>query len=43
MSGTPVRSHLPPPLLGQHTQEVLQEWLGLGEERLGQLKEGKVT
>ncbi|MEZ0307613.1 MAG: CaiB/BaiF CoA transferase family protein [Ramlibacter sp.] len=42
MSATPVRTQLPPPLLGQHTQEVLREWLGLGEERLGPLKEGKV-
>jgi crotonobetainyl-CoA:carnitine CoA-transferase CaiB-like acyl-CoA transferase len=27
MSVTPVRTELPPPLLGQHTQTVLQEWL----------------
>ena len=28
MSETPTRQFLPPPMLGQHTQEVLQEWLG---------------
>jgi crotonobetainyl-CoA:carnitine CoA-transferase CaiB-like acyl-CoA transferase len=28
MSATPVRTEFPPPLLGQHTQTVLQEWLG---------------
>ena len=27
MGETPVRQHLPPPMLGQHTQEVLDEWL----------------
>lgn len=27
MNETPVRQHLPPPMLGQHTQEVLDEWL----------------
>jgi crotonobetainyl-CoA:carnitine CoA-transferase CaiB-like acyl-CoA transferase len=28
MSQTPVRQDLPPPLLGQHTEEVLSEVLG---------------
>ena len=28
MSETPVRQDLPPPMLGQHTQEVLKDWLG---------------
>ena len=33
MSETPVRQHLPPPLLGQHTQEVLDQWLGTPAKR----------
>jgi crotonobetainyl-CoA:carnitine CoA-transferase CaiB-like acyl-CoA transferase len=37
LSGTPVRTDLPPPLLGQHTQEVLVEVLGWGEDRVAQL------
>jgi crotonobetainyl-CoA:carnitine CoA-transferase CaiB-like acyl-CoA transferase len=28
MSATPVRYRLAPPLLGQHTGEVLAQWLG---------------
>jgi len=28
MSETPVRQDFPPPMLGQHTQQVLSEWLG---------------
>jgi crotonobetainyl-CoA:carnitine CoA-transferase CaiB-like acyl-CoA transferase len=39
---TPVRADLPPPLLGEHTQQVLQQLLGYGPEELGRLKEGKV-
>jgi crotonobetainyl-CoA:carnitine CoA-transferase CaiB-like acyl-CoA transferase len=28
MSETPVRQDFPPPMLGQHTEQVLFEWLG---------------
>ena len=28
MSETPVRQHLPPPTLGEHTLQVLNDWLG---------------
>ncbi len=33
LSATPVRNDLPPPLLGEHTAEVLADWLGAGEPR----------
>lgn len=39
---TPVRTDLPPPLLGEHTQQVLQQLLGYGPAELGRLEEGKV-
>jgi crotonobetainyl-CoA:carnitine CoA-transferase CaiB-like acyl-CoA transferase len=38
MSKTPVRHHLPPPTLGQHTHEVLAEVLGWSPEKLGPLR-----
>jgi crotonobetainyl-CoA:carnitine CoA-transferase CaiB-like acyl-CoA transferase len=38
LSATPVRQELPPPLLGQHTDEVLRELLGWPDERLANLK-----
>lgn len=37
LSLTPVRSDLPPPLLGQHTAEVLSEWLGIDDAGLSGL------
>lgn len=41
MSATPVRTDLPPPLLGQHTEEVLRELLNYSEAKLSELKGGK--
>jgi len=38
MSRTPVRQDLPPPMLGQHTTEVLSEVLGWTPEELGTLR-----
>jgi crotonobetainyl-CoA:carnitine CoA-transferase CaiB-like acyl-CoA transferase len=38
MSRTPVRQDLPPPMLGQHTAEVLIEVLGKTAEEQGQLR-----
>jgi crotonobetainyl-CoA:carnitine CoA-transferase CaiB-like acyl-CoA transferase len=38
MSATPVRTDLPPPLLGQHTNEVLRELLAYPDERIAELK-----
>jgi crotonobetainyl-CoA:carnitine CoA-transferase CaiB-like acyl-CoA transferase len=42
LSGTPVRSEIPPPLLGQHTQEVLTEVLGWDDERIAAMREQEV-
>ena len=42
LSATPVRSELPPPLLGQHTEQVLRELLECDEDRLSRLKQQKV-
>jgi crotonobetainyl-CoA:carnitine CoA-transferase CaiB-like acyl-CoA transferase len=38
---TPVRTDLPPPLLGEHTDEVLRELLQCGDERLAALRATK--
>lgn len=38
LSLTPVRSDLPPPLLGEHTQAVLSDWLDMDTERLAELR-----
>ncbi len=42
LSVTPVRTDLPPPRLGQHTDEVLRSVLNYGDARLSGLKDGKV-
>ncbi|MBX7146423.1 MAG: CoA transferase [Alphaproteobacteria bacterium] len=41
-SETPVSYRLPPPLLGQHTNEILNEWLNLSETELKDLAKKKV-
>jgi glutaryl-CoA transferase len=41
LSATPVRQHLPPPLLGQHTDEVLGELLGCSSEQLSELRKSR--
>ncbi|WP_411881960.1 CaiB/BaiF CoA transferase family protein [Polaromonas sp. YR568] len=41
LSATPVRTDLPPPLLGQHTDEVLRELLNYSDSKLSELKNGK--
>ena len=38
LSATPVRTDLPPPLLGQHTDEVLGALLGLDAARIAALR-----
>jgi glutaryl-CoA transferase len=42
-SATPASVRLPPPLLGQHTEEVLASWLGMGSEEINELKTNNVT
>ncbi|TFY96213.1 CaiB/BaiF CoA transferase family protein [Ramlibacter rhizophilus] len=42
LGATPVRKDRPPPLLGQHTTEVLREVLGWERGRIDELKERKV-
>jgi crotonobetainyl-CoA:carnitine CoA-transferase CaiB-like acyl-CoA transferase len=40
---TPVRYELPPPLLGEHTAEVLKRLLGLNDDELRALHEQRVV
>jgi crotonobetainyl-CoA:carnitine CoA-transferase CaiB-like acyl-CoA transferase len=42
LSATPVRTDLPPPLLGQHTEEVLRELLQVEDDLVQQLRNDKV-
>ena len=41
-SATPASVRLPPPLLGQHTEEVLASWLGIGDKEIAELKRKQV-
>ena len=43
MSETPVQYRRVPPTLGEHTDAVLDEWLGLGAEQIAALREGNVV
>jgi crotonobetainyl-CoA:carnitine CoA-transferase CaiB-like acyl-CoA transferase len=40
---SPMRLRHVPPMLGQHTDEVLGEWLSLGADRIGELREQGVV
>jgi crotonobetainyl-CoA:carnitine CoA-transferase CaiB-like acyl-CoA transferase len=42
LSATPVRTELPPPLLGQHTEQVLGEVLGWDAQQIHALREKEV-
>ena len=42
LSASPVGYRRPPPLLGQHTDEVLEEWLGLAADHLAALRANEV-
>ncbi len=37
-SVTPASVRLPPPLLGQHNEEVLESWLGMNDKEISELK-----
>jgi len=41
-SATPASIRLPPPTLGQHTEEVLTSWLGIEREEIEELKRKSV-
>jgi formyl-CoA transferase len=43
MSATPAGSDLPPPLLGQHTEEVLQQVLGMSAADVAALRDQGVV
>ena len=43
LSDTPVEYRLPPPLLGQHTDEVLGELLGLSQDEIDGLRRSGVV
>jgi formyl-CoA transferase len=38
LSLTPASVRLPPPLLGQHNEEVLESWLGMNDKEISELK-----
>ncbi|MCY1537276.1 Acetyl-CoA:oxalate CoA-transferase [compost metagenome] len=42
LSETPVQYRNAPPLLGEHTEQVLRQWLGLSAERVEALREAGV-
>ena len=42
LSETPVQYRIPPPLLGEHTEEVLRDILGYGQAQISRLREKKV-
>jgi crotonobetainyl-CoA:carnitine CoA-transferase CaiB-like acyl-CoA transferase len=43
LSATPVRNDLPPPLLGEHTEGVLADWIGCSSERLSELRRRRIV
>lgn len=42
LSGVPKEEFAPSPLLGQHTEEVLRDWLGYSAEKIAELRAEKI-
>ena len=42
LSRTPVRRDLPPPTMGQHTEEVLKQVLHYDDARIAQLRAARI-
>ena len=42
-SATPVEPRLPPPVLGQHTDEILRDVLGLDAATIAELRASKIV
>lgn len=42
-SGTPIQYHSAPPMLGQHSHEILQEYVGLSDDQITALKDKGVV
>jgi crotonobetainyl-CoA:carnitine CoA-transferase CaiB-like acyl-CoA transferase len=42
LSATPASIRLPPPLLGQHTEEILSSWLGVNDQEIADLKTKRI-
>ena len=43
LSDTPGAVRSPPPVLGQHTEDVLSDWLGLGGVEVAELRRQEVV
>jgi crotonobetainyl-CoA:carnitine CoA-transferase CaiB-like acyl-CoA transferase len=43
LSATPASIRLPPPLLGQHSEEVLEGWLGMDRAEIEELRKKHVV
>jgi crotonobetainyl-CoA:carnitine CoA-transferase CaiB-like acyl-CoA transferase len=39
---TPASVRMPPPLLGEHNNEILKNWLGMNAEAIEELKREKI-
>jgi crotonobetainyl-CoA:carnitine CoA-transferase CaiB-like acyl-CoA transferase len=42
-SATPITDYAPPPLIGEHTDEILRGELGLGDTQIAALREAKIV